>query len=133
TLFALIATGITPDMHFEQMMELQPNLTKYTNVGSMGTSLIIFPREAAQEFCSAHLGFTLLQQWQSDIDRELLPEPRRRQLQERARKDVEQVEQWIKDVKPRPYANGDAKDMKVSKPHDDDEGERQENSWPSLD
>lgn len=131
SLFALIAAGITPEPIFEQFMKLDSNLTSYTNVGSLGTTLIIFPNEAALEFCSARLGRTLLQQWLNDINRELLPENERRKLQDRARGDVEQMRQWIVDLPPRPYAN-ETEQTARHKGKKNEESERV-HRWPSLD
>ena len=131
SLFALIAAGITPEPIFEQFMKLDSNLTSYTNVGSLGTTLIIFPHEAALEFCSASLGHKLLQQWLNDINRELLPENERKKLQDRAYADVAQMQQWIVDKPLRPYAN--ETEQKVARRGKQREENERVHRWPSLD
>jgi hypothetical protein len=144
-LFALIATGITPEPVFEQQMRLSSPLTdpellrreqerllreqtvvgdpaalqrttlladagepagfsSYENVGSLSTSLIIFPRRPILEYCSARLGVVLTLQWTRDLDEHVLPESVRQKLQGLARAHVEQIENWIKDGWDRPYS-----------------------------
>lgn len=131
-LFALMATGITPEPSFEQFMRLPPNLSAYTNVGSIGTTLVIFPREEILEYCNARLGIALLRRWQSDIDSGILSEDRRIPIQRRADNDVVHLEQWIKDVRSRPGAGGDTFEAGARKPQNGDQNERQENTCPTL-
>jgi hypothetical protein len=138
-LFALIATGITPEPVFEQQMQpfsplTDPELLRreqerlvraqaapgdpaalpastgepagfssYENVGSLSTSLIIFPRRPILEYCSARLGVALTLQWTRDLDAHVLPESVRRKLQEQAQMHVNQIEKWIGDGWERPY------------------------------
>jgi hypothetical protein len=127
-LFALVATGMTPGPAFKQYMELPPNQISYSNVGSLGTSLILFPRDSLLEFCSARLSSTLMGQWLSDINRELLPEKEHSQQLIKAQKNVQAIEQWIRDRYPRPFA-GERKQAA------NDDFKRQNASkynWPSL-
>lgn len=134
SLFALIATGITPEPVFEQQMRPASPLTdpeflkreqerllqggngtagaqepagvsSYENVGSLSTSLIIFPRRPILEYCSARLGVVLTSQWTRDLDEHVLPESVRHKLQELARAHVNQIEQWIGDTLERPYTH----------------------------
>lgn len=129
SLFALISTGITPEPRFENFVQPPPRLTMYTNVGSMNTTLLIFPREAALTFASARLGSTLLEQWLSDLNRELLPEKQRRTLQGRARQDVVALEDWLEERECRPGANEEAR--AVSRRRELEPG-RGRNNWPTL-
>jgi len=128
-LFALISTGITPDPVFDQYMQLSPNLTTYSNVGSLGTSLIIFPHDALLEFCSTRLGITLMRQWLAGLNREVLSEKERQRLQQLAEKAVHTIEQWIIDQDERPFANGIKKSTKDEK---EEQASKKRNLWPRL-
>lgn len=103
-IFTLISTGITPEPVFQRYMQINPNPVRYDNVGSMSTSLVIFPRETLLTYCSSLLGIALMQQWRRDLE-DVLAEDIRRKRQRQAQKDIEDIEQWIKDIYPRPNAN----------------------------
>ncbi len=136
SLFALIATGITPEPRFADFTHSPARLTSYANVGSMNTALVIFPRNEALTYSSARLGCDLVKQWLDDLNRELLPEKIHRSLQDRARRDVTTIEEWIKDTELRPAANEDVRE--VLRQHrryrrEMIENERGLNRWPTLD
>ncbi|HEU5382463.1 MAG TPA: hypothetical protein VFV38_44190 [Ktedonobacteraceae bacterium] len=130
SLFALISTGITPEPQFENYLQPPTRLTTYTNVGSMNTTLLIFPREAALTFASARLGSALVEQWLDDLNRELLPEDRRRSLQIQARNDVKEIEDWLRDKELRPAAN-EVK-QEITGKQEAIENTRKLNWWPTL-
>lgn len=132
SLFALIATGITPEPGFANFMRSPARLTSYSNVGSMSTTLLIFPHEAALTFSSARLGSELVEQWLDDLNRELLPEEDRRRLQRQARSDVEKIERWIKDTELRPAANEDVRKVADEDNPEIIENEGELNRWPTL-
>jgi hypothetical protein len=127
-LFTLISTGITPEPIFEQQMRLSPNLNTYENVGSLSTSLIVFPRDALLTYCSSRLGIALMTQWLKDLDDEILSEEIRKKQQQRARNDAEDIEQWIKDIPLRPFANG----IKQSRQGNGQRVLDADHTWPSL-
>ena len=104
-LFTLAATGITPEPVFEEMMKVGPTLNTYENVGTLSTSMIIFPREAILEYCSSRLAVALTSQWIRDLNDGVLPEQEHEKLQNRARGVANRIEQWIYDGPLRPYAN----------------------------
>jgi Asp-tRNA(Asn)/Glu-tRNA(Gln) amidotransferase C subunit len=130
SLFVLISTGITPEPRFENFLQPPPRLTTYTNVGSMNTTLLIFPREAALTFASARLGSTLVKQWLDDLNRELLPEKRRRDLQGQARRDVAEIEGWLEEKELRPGASEEKRKGRGKR--EIVESTRDLNRWPTL-
>lgn len=121
-LFALIVTGLTTEPFFEEMMRLSTTFSNYDNVGSLSTSLIVFPRATVLDYCSARLGVTLMSQWLRDLHELLIPESKQRELQEQAQRTAQNIEGWIKDRRERPLANG-------PKQHD----EKNISRWPELD
>src|SRR6266487_842320 len=106
-LFTLIATGLTTEPFFEEMMRLGSPFNTYENVGSLSTSLISFPRAALLEYCSARLGVALMGQWLCDLQVQTISENKRRELQQRARGVARDIESWIIDSEERPLANGE--------------------------
>src|SRR5450631_3188637 len=96
-LFALLATSLTTEPFFEELMRKGPLFQGYENVGSLSTSLIAFPRKHALEYCTARLGIALMEQWSRDLRNQNTPENKRLELQNSAREAVRGIRQWIKD------------------------------------
>ena len=120
-LFALIATGMTATPQFRQELDPRRNPTDYDRIGTMSTSMIMFPRAYVRAYCSAQLGADLMDQWIKDIETGSISGSELDNQRVEARRAVSNIERWLKDSEPRPGANGD-------EPLSDDEGSR----WPTL-
>ncbi len=112
-LFALIAAGLTTEPFFEEQMRLNAPFTAYENVGSLSTSLIVFPRANVLDFCSARLAVALMEQWRQDLRNQNITEEKRQQLRKKARDAVDDIYRWIRDDQERPWANGPRKKVGV--------------------
>lgn len=104
-IFALIATSLTTEPFFATQMQIGAPLGRYENVGSLSTSLIVFPRISILEFCSARLGIILMEQWHQDLRNQHTSNDELDRLQERARRRVEDIREWIKDSARRPLTD----------------------------
>jgi hypothetical protein len=120
-LFALIATGMTATSQFRQELDPRRNPTDYDRIGTMSTSMIMFPRAYVRAYCSAQLGADLMDQWIKDIETGSISGSELDNQRAEAKRAVSNIERWLKDSEPRPGANGD-------EPLNDDEGSR----WPTL-
>lgn len=120
-LFALIATGMTATPQFRQELDARRNPTDYDRIGTLSTSMIMFPRAYVRAYCSAQLGADLMDQWLKDIETGSISGSELDNQRAEARRAVSNIERWLKDSEARPGANGD-------KPLSADEGSK----WPTL-
>jgi len=104
-LLALVATGISSSMVYEEEMRLPARVEDYgQQVGSMSTSMIKFPHVEAREYCSALLSCELVQKWQDDLNRGDIADAESRELLHSAHRMADKIKQSIEDSMPRPLA-----------------------------
>lgn len=105
-LFTLLSTGITTEPFFEESMRVSASFTPADSVGSLSTSMVVFPEAAIVDYCSVRLGADMLKQWQQELQGSTLAEPRHVEIQARARSMVKDINRWLDDGPERPLANG---------------------------
>lgn len=100
-LFALIATGMSAAAAYQEMAQLRPHHTDYADhLGSLGVSIIRFPRAEVRQYCAATLGAQVLSDWApgagelSAVDRD--------RCQAEAQQASKDLRAWLKDAEPRP-------------------------------
>lgn len=104
-LLALTSTGVTLSTLFENEMRQNVYLEDYSfNVGTLSTSMIMFPRTAASSFCSARLSYDLMGKWHEDLNRSVMSESVRKKMQNDARNAVTDVEKWMGEHEERFFA-----------------------------
>jgi hypothetical protein len=102
-LLGLVATGVPSIPDFESEIRLPVNLEKYSSrVGSLSTSLVMFPRLAALRYCSTELSAALLQKWYTDLNTANISHNERQQMHDRVADTVRRTAGWIRDSVPRP-------------------------------
>jgi hypothetical protein len=104
-LLALVATGISSSLTYDEEMRLPARLEDYgQRVGSMSTIMIKFPRVEAREYCSILLSCELIQKWQDDLNRGHIADAEYKGLLGSASSMVDKIKQSIEDSMPRPLA-----------------------------
>lgn len=101
SLFALIATGMTAASAYQEMAQLRPHHTDYADhLGSLGVSIIRFPRAEVRQYCAATLGAQILADWAPGTgDLSAVDRDKRQTEAQQASKDLRA---WLKDAEPRP-------------------------------
>jgi hypothetical protein len=101
-IFSLIATGITSQFAFAQQVHNSAQLNGYEQVGTLSTSMVIFPRPEVQRYCSAQLANDLLDQWREDIRQSRNSDRERERRREQARAAIAELQKWLEDSQIRP-------------------------------
>ena len=105
-LFALVATSIEAAPIVHQTTQKTLTTTDVDQrLGSLGTSLIAFPRAAAERYCTDLLGAELMRGWTETIGGKG-DEALRREQRERAERDGEAIYRHLSDREERPLAGG---------------------------
>jgi len=102
--FTLIATGLTITESFSQAIDATQSSGANAPAGSLGVSMLRFPRADAEVYCQARLGAELLEQWANaapDIPYQEMT--RRRQAQRRYAGDfADALQAWLRNLLQRP-------------------------------
>ncbi|HEX7967520.1 MAG TPA: hypothetical protein VF502_04830, partial [Stellaceae bacterium] len=105
-LFALVATSIESAPVVHQTTQKTLTTTDVDQrLGSLGTSLIAFPRAAAERYCTDLLGAELMRGWTDTISAKA-DDALRREQRERAERDGEAIYRHLSDREERPLAGG---------------------------
>jgi TIR domain len=100
-LFALIATGIAEISPLKEETEIKQPIPYYENIGTLSTSLILFPRESIRRYCGARLSADLVRKQHQDCIKSAVSGQARRELQLKARTTAKDIETWLRDTTPR--------------------------------
>lgn len=103
-LFSLLATSITIDSKFEQLI-LHPLGATYDKQGTLKSSLVAFPRATVERYCSAIFGAELMEYWLTSLSRAKVSTEETNQERNEARSSVEDIKEWFKDRDLRPNAH----------------------------
>lgn len=81
--FGLVATGVVGVPALSEALQTSPRITDITErIGSLGTSLIRFPRAEAGDYCARRLAAELLNHWAQGLGRNISPVNRKQQQQD---------------------------------------------------
>ena len=104
-LFSLLFTGITTEPFFLEMIRGSTGPTTLAAVGSLGTSLVLSPRETIQRYCALRLGRDLLEQWRRDLQEKPITTSRLEELRAGACGFARTLTQWLEESQERPLTN----------------------------
>ncbi|MGH2517068.1 MAG: hypothetical protein ACRDHP_15570 [Ktedonobacterales bacterium] len=94
-IFGLVATSVVAVPALAEALQTSPRVVDITErIGSLGTSLIRFPRAEASDYCSQRLAADLLEHWTLGLHRGITPANRKKQ-QDEAEKFEQRVRIWI--------------------------------------
>lgn len=133
TLFALIATSITIDTSFKDIIEQQPGET-YNKLGNLRTSVVSFPRAAVERYCNASFGVDLMNGWLDSLRQAKISKDEVERERSQARSAVEAMKRWFKDSVLRPNADPDGV-QEIEPDLDEDKAQHDPDLhlWPTLD
>ena len=102
-LFALVATGISTTVTFREATGISIITTDLdTRIGSLGTSLIHFPRDAAEQYCSNIHGAAIIRSRIHSTQKPEHTEQAQSKIREQAQLNAEQINTDLSDQNVRP-------------------------------